>query len=47
MHRKSIADHNKQSARKKCRTTKPTKKPQEERVDLEGKDVQDGQEGKV
>ncbi len=45
--RKSIADHIKQSAKKKRRTTKPTKTPQEERVDLEGKDVKDGQEGKA
>jgi hypothetical protein len=44
---KSIADHIKQSAKKKCRTTKPTKTPEEERVDLEGDDVKDGQEGKV
>jgi hypothetical protein len=47
MHRKSIANHIKQLAKKKCRTTKPTKTPEEERVDLEGKDIKDGQEGKV
>jgi hypothetical protein len=45
--RKSIADHIKQSAKKKRRTTEPTKTPQEERVDLEGKDINDGQEGKA
>ena len=45
--RKSIADHIKQSAKKKCRTTEHTKTPEEERVDLEGKDVKDGQEGKA
>jgi hypothetical protein len=43
--RKSIADHMEQSAKKKRRTTKPTKTPEEERVNLEGKDVKDGQEG--
>ena len=47
MCRKSIADHIKQSAKKKRRTTEPTKTPQEERVDLEGKDINDGQEGKA
>jgi hypothetical protein len=45
--RKSIANHIKQSAKKKRRTTKPTKTSQEERVDLEGKDIKDGQEGKM
>ncbi len=45
--RKSIADHIKQSAKKKHRTAKPTKTPKVERVDLEGKDVKDGQEGKA
>jgi hypothetical protein len=45
--RKSIADHIEQSAKKKRRTTKPTKIPEEERVDLEGTDVKDGQEGKA
>ncbi len=45
--RKSIADHIEQLAKKKRRTTKPTKTPEEERVDLEGKDVKDGQEGKA
>jgi hypothetical protein len=44
--KKSIADYIKQSAKKKCRTTKDTKTPEEERVDFEGKDVKDGQEGK-
>jgi hypothetical protein len=44
---KSIADYVKQSAKKKRRTTKATKTPEEERVDLEGKDVKDGQEGKA
>jgi hypothetical protein len=45
--RRSIADHIKQSAKKKHRTTKPTKTSQEERVDLKGKDVKDGQEDKA
>ncbi len=45
--KKSIADYVKQSAKKKRRTTKATKIPVEERVDLEGKDVKDGQEGKA
>jgi len=45
--RKSIADLIQQSAKKKCKTTKPTKTPEEERVDLEGKDVKDRHEGKV
>jgi hypothetical protein len=45
--KKSIADYIKQSAKKKCRTTKATKTPGEERVDLEGKDLKDGQEGKA
>jgi hypothetical protein len=44
---KSIADHIEQSAKKKRRTTKLTKTPKEERVDLEGKDVKDGQESKA
>ncbi len=44
--KKSIADHIKQSAKKKCRTTKATN-IQEERVALEGKDIKDGQEGKA
>jgi hypothetical protein len=35
----SIADHIEQSAKKKRRTTKATKTPEEERVDLEGKEV--------
>ncbi len=47
MQRKSIADHIEQSATKKRMTTKPTKTSEEKRVDLEGKDVKDGQEGKV
>ncbi len=46
-HRKSIADHIEQSAKKKRRTTKPTKTPEDERLDLEGKDIKDGQEGKA
>jgi hypothetical protein len=46
MCRKSIADHIKQSAKKKHRTSKPAKTPEEERMDLEGNDVKDGQEGK-
>ncbi len=46
-HKKSIADYIKQSAKKKRRTTKATKTPEEERVDLEGKDVKDEQEGKA
>ncbi len=37
----------KQSAKKKHRTSAATKSPVEERVDLEGKDVKDGQEGKA
>ena len=45
--KKSIADYVKQSAKKKCRTTKATKTPEEERVDLEGKGVKDGQVGKA
>jgi hypothetical protein len=36
-----------QSAKKKCRTKRTTKEPEEECVDLEGKDVKDGQEGKA
>ncbi len=44
--KKGIADYIKQSAKKKRRTTKATKTPEEERVDLEGKDIKDGQEGK-
>jgi hypothetical protein len=44
---KSISDHIEQSAKKKHRTTKATKTPEEERVDLEGKDIKDGQEGKA
>ncbi len=43
--KKIIADYVKQSAKKKCRTTAATKTPVEEKVDLEGKDVKDGQEG--
>jgi hypothetical protein len=46
-HKKSIADYIKLSAMKKRRITKATKTPEEERVDLEGKDVKDGQEGKA
>ncbi len=45
--RKSIAYHIEQSAKKKHKTTKPTKTPEEERLDLEGKDIKDGQEGKA
>jgi hypothetical protein len=45
--KKSIADYVEQSAKKKHRTTKATKTPEVERVDLEGKDVKDGQEGKA
>jgi hypothetical protein len=45
--KKSIADYVKQSTKKKRRTTAGTKTPVEERVDLEGKDVKDGQEGKA
>ena len=44
---KSIADYVKQSAKKKCGTTADAKTPVEERVDLEGKDVKDGQESKA
>ncbi len=46
-HKKSIADYIKQSAKKKRRTTKATKTPEEEIVDLEGKDVKNGQEVKA
>ncbi len=42
----SIADYVQQSAKKKHRTTATTKTPEEERVDLEGKNVNCGQEGK-
>ncbi len=45
--RKSITDHIKQSAKKKCRTKKTTKTPEDETVDLEGKSIKDGQEGKA
>ncbi len=45
--KKSIADYVKQSAKKKHRTTADAKTLVEERVDLEGKDVKDGQEGKA
>jgi hypothetical protein len=45
--KKSIADYIEQSAKKKCRTSKATKTPEEERVDFEGKDVKYGQEGKA
>jgi hypothetical protein len=44
-HKMSIADYVQQSANKKRRTTAATKMPEEERVDLEGKDVKYGQEG--
>jgi hypothetical protein len=43
----SIADYVQQSAKKKPRTPAATKTPEEERVDLEGKDVKDGQESKA
>ncbi len=43
----SVADYVQQSAKKKRRITAATKTPEEERVDLEGKDVKDGQEGKA
>jgi hypothetical protein len=43
----STSDYVKQSAKKKRRTTEATKVPEEERVDFEGKDVKDGQEGKA
>ncbi len=46
-HKMSIADYVQQSAKKKRRTTAATKMPEEERVDLEGKDVKDWQEGKA
>ncbi len=45
--KKSIADYVKQSAKKKRRTTADAKIKVEERVDLEGKEVKDGQEGKA
>jgi hypothetical protein len=41
--KKSIADYVKQSAKKKRRTTAATKTSEEKRVDLEGKDIKDGQ----
>ncbi len=47
MRRKSIADKIKQLAKKKHKTKKTTKTAEEERVDLEDKDVNDGQEGKA
>jgi hypothetical protein len=43
----SIADYVQQSAMKKHRTTAATETPEKERIDLEGKDVKDGQEGKA
>ena len=43
----SIADYVQQSAKKKRWTTAATKMPEEERVDMEGKDVKDGQESKA
>jgi hypothetical protein len=46
-HKKSIVDYVKQSGKKKRGTTANVKTPVEERVDLEGKDVKDGQEGKA
>ncbi len=46
-HKKSIADYVKQSAKKKRMTTAATKTSEKERVDLEGKDKKDGQEGKA
>jgi hypothetical protein len=45
--KKSISDHIEQSAKKKRRTTKATKTTEKDRVDLECKDVKDGQEGKA
>ncbi len=45
--KKSIADYVKQSAKKKRRTIEATKTPEEERVDLEGNDIKDGQESKA
>jgi hypothetical protein len=45
--KKSIADYVEQSTKKRRRTIKATKTPEQERVDLEGKDVKDGQEGKA
>jgi hypothetical protein len=45
--KKSIADYVKQSAKKKHRTTEATKTPDKERVDLEGNDKKDEQEGKA
>jgi hypothetical protein len=47
MCKKSIADHIEQSVKKKRRTAKPPKTPEEETIDLEGIDVKDGQEGKA
>jgi hypothetical protein len=43
----SIADHIKHLANKKRRTKKTIKTPEDETVNLEGKDVNDGQEGKA
>jgi hypothetical protein len=45
--KKSIADYVMQSAKKERRTTQATITPEEERVDLEGKDIKDGQKGKT
>jgi hypothetical protein len=43
----SIADYVQQSAKRKLRTTAAAKTLAEERVDLEGRDVKDWQEGKA
>jgi hypothetical protein len=43
----SIADYVQQSAKKKRRTTAATKTSEEERVDLEGKDVRMGRRVKL
>ncbi len=45
--KKSIAVYVKRSAKKKRRTTANAKTPVEERVDLDGKDVNDEQESKA
>jgi hypothetical protein len=45
--KKSIAEYIKQSAKKNPKTTKSTKTPEEERVDLEGQDVKMGRRVKL
>jgi hypothetical protein len=45
MRRKHLVDQIRRLASKKHRTKKTTRTPEEETVDMEGKDVKDGQEG--